>query len=318
MAMDLQKVDLRGLVAKIQAVAGTPETLNVADDGVLAIETNPSFKVDELERSIDRPGHGARPYVNVKRRCEYEFGLELRGAATPGDAAPIGTILRACGFAQTLDPGVSAIYNLVTGNFEMITINGYAAGEVVHGMDARGAVTQIEMSVRNFAKAQAMVLALPPTGVDVIEDITLPAIDYSDFQAPVPIETESFEVDIGGTKLNTISVTVDTGAQVEIYEGSESRFVFLREFYRPSGTIRVFKEQRSTFNPEDIALAHGVQDVYATIAGGGEIVRLDLRGVQLTVPTRSDQDGIAAWDIPFKATGSTTTNCMSLSFLDNP
>jgi hypothetical protein len=316
MAMDLQKSDLKGLVAAIQAVAGVPTVLDPGTHGIQALNGNYRFETDPLEREIDRPGHGARPMINVKRRGVFEGSLELRGAAAIGTAAPIAPILRGCGFAQTLSAGASAVYNLVTGSFEMLTIDGYAAGQVTHGMDARGAITRLMMSVRNFSRAEFMIMGLPLP--DVVEDVSLPTIDVSDFQAPIAIETESFEVDIGGVKLNAIDLTVDTNAQVDIYEGSETRFAFLREFYRPTGTLRVFKEQRSAFNPEEVALAHTLQDVYATITGGGEVQRLDLRNVQLGIATLSDQEGLAAWDIPFRVLGTSVTNCLSLSFLEIP
>lgn len=316
MAMDLQKTDLRALLIASQAVAGTPETLVPATHGMLVLNGEYMFETDELEREIDKPGHGARPHVNVKRRAKYTGGIELRGASVVGNASPVGRILRACGFGETLTPATSAVYGLVTSGLEIFTLGGYSAGSLVAGHDARGAISQIELSIRNFAKAQFEILAL--TGATPVVDAALPAADYSAFQAPVAIETESFEVDIGGTALNAISLTVDTGAQIEIYEGSEQRFVFLREFYRPTGTLRVFKEQRATFNPESVALAHTQQNVFAEIVGGGETVRLDLSQVQLGMARPSDQDGLAAWDIPFKVVGSTPTNCLALSFLTAP
>jgi hypothetical protein len=315
--MDLQKTDLRALLLAIQTTPGTPETLNPSNHGMLVLNGEYLFETDELEREIDKPGHGARPHVNVKRRARYTGGVELRGHATPGTAAPIGPLLRTCGFLQTLDPGVDAVYSLLGSNFPIATVAGYHAGSLVAGHDARGAITQIELSIRNFAKAQFEIMAL--TGATPVIDAALPSADYSAFQAPVAIETETFEVDLDGTALNAISLTLDTNAQIEIYEGSETRFVFLREFYRPTGTLRVFKAQRSAFHPENLALAHTVlEEVFAEIVGGGEVVRLDLKNVQLGVPRPADQDGLAAWDIPFKLIGSTPTDCLALTFAGAP
>ncbi len=316
MAMDLQKTDLRALLIAMQTTPGTPETLNPATHGMLVLNGEYTFEVDELERETDKPGHGARQHVNVKRRSRYTGGIELRGHATPGTAAPCGRILRTCGFGETLDPGVDAVYSLLTSAFPIATLGGYNAGSLVAGHDARGALTQIEFSIRNFAKAQFEIMAL--SGATPVVDAALPNADYSAFQAPVAIETETFEVDIGGTALNAISLTVDTGAQVDIFEGSEQRIAFLREFYRPTGTLRVYKEQRSAFHPENVALAHTLADIFAEIVGGGEVVRLDLKNVQLGMARPSDQDGLAAWDIPFKVVGSTTSDCLALSFADEP
>lgn len=313
MAMDLQQTNARALLIAPQPTAGTPVTLLPATHGMLVSKGSYRYSADELTRDIDKSGHGAMPFVNIKRRAQFSGGIELRGAATVGAASPIGRILRACGFAETLTPATSAIYSLVTSGFEMFSLGGYEAGTLVSGMDGRGALTKIELSIRNFAKAEFDLLAL---GQAVpVSDAAVASPDLSAFQAPVAIETETFEVDIGGTKLNAISLSVDTNAQVDIYEGSEGLFVYLKEFYKPSGTLRVFKEQRSVFHPENVALANTLQNIYGEVVGGGETLRLDLNSVQLGLAKSSEQDGLAAWDIPFKVVGSNATNCMALSFL---
>ncbi len=313
MATDIKKTDLRGLMMKIQAVAGTPEALVVGTDGILVMDGQFMFETDPLERKIDKPGHGARPFVNVKRRSRFQFGIELRGNAVVGAAAPIGTVLRACGFSQALVVSTSAIYSLVTSGHEIVTLEGYSHGQKVTGNDARGVLSSIELSIRNFAMAKVDVLGLAPA--TPVADAALPAIVTTNFQAPRAIETATFEVDIGGFKLNAISLNIDTNAAVEIYEGSEQTFVFYKEFYRPTGTLRVFKDTRASWHPENISLANTLSDVYATISGGGETVRLDLDSVQIGIPKLSDEGGVAAWDIPLSVVGSTATDALKLSFL---
>lgn len=313
MALDIQQSNLRALLIAMQAAAGVPTVLAPATDGMLVLEGDYSFSTDELERKLDKSGHGADPYVNIKRRSQFKGKVELRGAAAVGTAAPIGRILRACGFGETLTAATSAVYALVSSGYEMVTLAGYNSGSLIAGNDARGALTKIDLSIRQFATADFDLLGLP--GAVVVSDAALPAAVLTAFQAPVAIETETFAVSIGATSLDAISISVDTGAQAEIYEGANSRFTRLKQMYKPSGTIKIFKEQRADFNPEAIALANTLQDVFATITGGGETLRLDLRSVQLGVAKQVDQDGIVAWEIPFKAMGTTPTNCLSLSFL---
>jgi hypothetical protein len=205
------------------------------------------------------------------------------------------------------------VYALVTTGYEMVTLGGYNSGSLITGQDARGALTKIDLSIRQFATADFDLLALP--GAVAVSDAPLPAAVLTAFQAPVAIETETFAVSVGATSLDAISLSVDTGAQAEIYEGANSRFTRLKQLYKPSGTIKIFKEQRADFNPEAVALANTLQDIFATITGGGETLRLDLRSVQLGMAKQVDQDGVVAWEIPFKAMGTTPSNCLSLSFL---
>jgi len=317
MALDIQQSNLRALLIAMQAVAGTPTVLDPATDGMLVLEGDYAFSTDELERKLDKAGHGADPFVNIKRRSQFKGKIELRGASVVGVAAPIGRILRACGFGEVLvpvGPPKSTTYTLVTSGYEMVTLGGYNSGSLITGQDARGALTKIDLSIRQFATADFDLLALP--GAVAVSDAALPSAVLTAFQSPVAIETETFALTVGATSLDAISISVDTGAQAEIYEGANSRFTRLKQMYKPSGTIKIFKEQRAAFNPEAIALAHTLQDIFATITGGGETLRLDLRSVQLGMAKQVDQDGVVAWEIPFKAMGTTPTNCLTLSFLE--
>lgn len=309
MAMDLRQSDYRALLMKIQAAAGTAQTLAAATDSFLVLNAEHSFSTEEVEREVDKPGHGARPFVPVGKRNTHNFDIELRGAATVGTAAPIAPILRACGFGETLTASASAVYAPVTSGFELATVAAYHAGTVYNTVDARGVISQLMFDIKNFAKAKVQLMG---TGTATpVADASIPAgVDLSRFRAPVPIETETFEVDIGGKKLNTVSVALDTQATVNIYEGSESRFGFLQNFYRPTGTLRCFKEQRSNFHPENLHLASTVQAAYLEIVGGGEKLRVDMPKIQLGNAKHVDIDGIAGWEIPFKCIAPFT-----LSFL---
>lgn len=313
MALDIQQSNLRALLIAMQPVVGTPIVLSPATDGMLVLDGDYQFLTDELERKLDKAGHGSDPYVNVKRRAEYKGKIELRGAAAVGTAAPIARMLRACGFAETLTAATSAVYSLVTSGYEMVTVGGYDSGTLIAGSDARGALTKIDLSIRNFATAEFTLLGLP--GAVVVSDAALPNVDLSAFQPPVAIETETFLANIGGVQLDAISLSLDTGAAPEIYEGSNTRFTRLKDLYKPSGTIKLFKETRASYNPEALALAHTLQDIFFEIAGGGETLRLDIKNAQLGVAKRADQDGVVAWEIPFKVMGSTPTDAISLSFL---
>jgi len=313
MALDVQQSNLRALLIAIQAVAGTPIVLSPATDGMLVLDGDYQFLTDELERKLDKAGHGNDPFVNIKRRAEYKGKIELRGAAVVGAAAPIGRLLRACGFAEVLTVATSAVYGLVTSGYEMVTLGGYDSGTLIAGQDARGALSKLDLSIRNFATAEFTLVGLP--GAVAVSDAALPNADLSAFRSPVAIETETFLANIGGVQLDAISLTVDTGASPEIYEGSNSRFVRLKDLYRPSGTIKVFKEQRATYNPEALALAHTLQNLFFEIAGGGETLRVDIKNAQLGMAKRADQDGIVAWEIPFKVMGSTPSDAIALSFL---
>lgn len=317
MALDIVYTDARAMLAEIQAAAGTAETLVPAEDAHLVTGLEAMYEAGELEREIDYPGHGAKEHVLIERLLRFKFGVELRGAQTVGNASPLGRLLRGAGFGQALTPATSAIYSLVTSGHELLTMAGYSHGSLKSARDARGVLTSIELSTDNFAKGQMEFIGVATASP--ISDASVPGtVDISAFQAPVAIETESFEVDIDGTELSAQSLTINTNAQIKLYHSSRERFVFQQQRYRPTGTLRVFKETRAAFDPEAIALALTKLPVFAEIVGGGETLRLDMPAVQFGMPKEIDIDGLAGWELPFKAVGTSATNCLALSFLAAP
>ena len=395
MATDYRTSNQRLMLAAIQAVAGTPTTLVAATHSQLVLDGKFSFETDKLERAIDLTGHGSRPFLNVKRRAMFAGGCELRGHATIGNAAPIGPLLRGCGFSQTLSGGVSATYALVTTGHEMLTIRGYDSGQAVTGIDSRGVLKKLMFKVREYAKAEFEIMGLPPvkgtavssttnavgyaiaattitlasagtgtilagdyirfagqttsylvatgdadvsnggtvvlaapglvaaipaaaTAITVCEpiivDLDTPSGTFTAFQAPVALETETMQVLIGATELNATNVDIDTGAEVEIYEGSRERSVRQKTLYKPSGTLTITKEYRSDFDPEVLALANTLSDFTVKVNGGGELQTWLLKGTQLGIPKLASVDELAHWEIPFTSTGTTTVDCLAVVF----
>jgi hypothetical protein len=168
--------------------------------------------------------------------------------------------------------------------------------------------------------APGLVAAIPaaPTAITVCEpvivDLDTPSGTFSAFHAPVALETETMQVLIGSTELNATNVDIDTGAEIEIYEGSRERSVRLKTLYKPSGTLTVTKEYRADFDPEMLALANTLQDFIVKVNGGGELQTWTLKGTQLGIPKLASVDELAHWEIPFTSTGTTTVDCLGVVF----
>ncbi len=96
----------RVIAAKIEAVEGTAEVITVADAGILAID--PKFDADFKmnERNNQTNSLSPLPPVPGARSGKVTFKAELKGAGAAYAAAVkpvLGTYLRACGFAETVD-----------------------------------------------------------------------------------------------------------------------------------------------------------------------------------------------------------------------
>jgi hypothetical protein len=122
------------------------------------------------------------------------------------------------------------------------------------------------------------------------------------------------QVLIGATELNATNVDIDTGAEVEIYEGSRERSVRQKTLYKPSGTLTITKEYHSDFDPEVLALANTLSDFIVKVNGGGELQTWTLKGTQLGIPKLASVDELAHWEIPFTSTGTTAVDCLTVVF----
>lgn len=294
----------KALLVGIESTYGTDPTPAPASDAVVVLDGSSNVEADRLAREIDRATFGEDPHVLVNKRATISGGLELIGAEAAGDAAPIGPVLRACGFAETLDEGPPAIatYNPISNDFESVTGYFYHAGIRYRSNGMLGALESLEFAIRQFPRAQFTL-----TGLMVAPDEqALPSdIDLSAFQSPVAAETETLTVSIDGTELNAVSVSLNTNMEVVVHEGSELRRVWISD-RRPSGTLTIYRPELSSWNPWTIADSLSKVPLVVTCDGGsaGQKVTLTAPLIQLEYAQATEIDGAAGLEIPFVCTAS--------------
>jgi hypothetical protein len=305
--MPLRLFDQRTILVKVEVTYGTDVVPAVGTDAMLTFEGSVAFEADKLERKQDRAFFGGDPFVLVGKRAIVEFDFEMLGHATPGTAAPIGPVLRACGHGQTLSPGVSATYAPVSSGFASATIYFWHADRLFEIVGARGTIDW-SIGVKGYPKGRAKFVGLIDTSTPT--QSSPGAVTLTAFQVPPVVETETLLVTVGGTTLNAIGVEFSQNADIKIFEGSELREVTQVE-RMPNGVLRVFDDlaSLSTFNPWNIANASTDQAIEVTVSGtAGKIVRLQVPVAQLEYPRVENVDGVIVWAIPFNAKPSGAGN----------
>ena len=96
------------LLAKIQAVAGTPETLTGSEAILTSGLTITPYGGETVSRNYDRQTLGASPVINVNPQVQLQFGVELAGSGTAGTAPGWSAVARACGLEETVGAGTSS------------------------------------------------------------------------------------------------------------------------------------------------------------------------------------------------------------------
>lgn len=301
--MAMRSATDRVCLLAIEASYGVAPAMT-ASNAILLMNSQVQPAADKLTRQVDRPFFGGNPFVLVGKRITLTGDCDLIGAAVAGAAAPLGPLYRICAHSETLDAGppAEAVYAPISKNFASGAIDFYWAGIRFRLLGARGSI-DFDFSIKNYAKGSVNI-----TGLLVMpQDGEAPTpIDWSTFQTPLPIESETWEVTVGGVNVCAQQLTLQGAGTVNAIECSEGREVVISN-RTPTGTLRVFKDATlATWNPWAIADAHSIVTLQNTIAGtAGKNLSMPIRA-QLEYPRPVDIEGMAGFEIPFEAIPSGT------------
>ena len=116
----------RLILAEIESQYGTDPT-PAATDAVLVRDLNITpMQSDVVNRDLVRPYLGASEQLLANTRVECTFSVELAGSGTAGTAPRFGSVLKACGLAETAyTPAVTG--TAAAGASNSITLDGSAS-----------------------------------------------------------------------------------------------------------------------------------------------------------------------------------------------
>jgi hypothetical protein len=293
----------RQCVLKVEAEYGTDASPTGAADSMQTIEGKISYQADKLDRKIDKNYLGADPFVLINKRGMIEYEIEMIGAGTAGNAAPIGPTLRACAHSEVLVPTTSATYAPVSSAFDSASAYFAHAGLLFKLTGIRGTIDwecTIDARVIGKVKLTGLIVASTPTEA-AISGFTIAA-----FQRPPVVTVDTWTITVGGEAVNARSLTLTQGADPVIFHGSE-----MREVSHPkrasTGRLLMFQEALATLNPWAVADAETTIAIVSTVDGGaGKTGVLTIPAAQLELAAMEPIEGAAGWAIPFTAlpTGS--------------
>lgn len=295
--MPLEPFDLRATRSKIEAVEGTAETLAEAD-AIQVLEGSGQISVDQLERNLDRPNGGARPYVPVRRRVLLTGMLELTGAAVAGEATPYTDFLRHCGHTSTLNaaPDNQELTPVLYG-FPSMTHGFYHAGELLVAVGSRGRLTSIDLAINDYAKAGFEVMGK----VENYSEVAVPDDDLSDFQDPVALIEDNLQILVDDVALEGVSASIDPGITLTMVYHSEAT-VSRQTVRSVTGTLRVYRPLIATADIRSMANSAAKVPLLIDVVTGtaAKDLSLEAASMQLGEPQNVDIDGLRGWDIPVR------------------
>lgn len=290
---------LRALLHKIESQEGEDATPAPATDAILLQDGAGQINVDELERNIDQPEGGAKPYVPVRRHAVVTGDIELVGAADAGDAPPIGDLLRSCGHTEVLgDTPDNAVYTPTLTSIPSATGYFYHGGEVIKMTGSRGRLTSLNLSINDFPRAGIELMGK----VGSVDEAGMPQnISTAAFQVPLVGTEANMTITLGSFDLDGISLELDPGVTLSMLYHTEAT-VSRQGGRAVTGTLRCYRPLRSDVNIRQMAASAVPTTLlvdYDT-GTGAQGLWLSAPKVQLGEPQRADLDGLVVWDIPLR------------------
>jgi len=300
------------LLAEVEGSYGTDPVPVPATDSVLIFDlawSNESLKM--AERPAVRPSLGALQQIYGGRLVTASFKVEMKGSGTAGTAPEMSKLLRGCALGETVDPGVSVIYAPVSVSAESITLYIYEDGKLIKLTGCRGNLAPV-LESKNIGMFEFKF-----TGhVSAQTDVALPTPTYSAID-PVTWVGGSFVVD--GFSAGISSLSFDLGNELLTPDDVNGADGFGEVSSGPRNVAGSFDPLDTLVATEDWLGNFTSGALMALTTGaigsvGGNIVTIAMPAVYYLDVSPQDRGGVAAFDIPFGATESTTDDEISIAF----
>ncbi len=136
----------------------------------------------DVSRELMLPYMGHQGVILTGNYGRVAFDVEIAGAGAAGTVPAYGPLLRACGLAETVQAGVSVVYNPVSSGHEACSIYYFMDGIRHVLLGARGTFTL------NLTPPQIPRFSFTFTGLlGTISDQAMPVADFTKFIKPVPV-----------------------------------------------------------------------------------------------------------------------------------
>jgi hypothetical protein len=302
----------RLILAKAESTYGTDST-PVGADAVLVrnLDITP-IESDTVSRDLVRPYLGNSETLLANTRVSITFEVELAGSGTAGTAPRFGTLLKACGFSETVVATTSVTYAPVSSSFSSATIYFNNDGVLHKATGCRG----------TFAMTcnlnEIPVISFTMTGIyNAPTDTAAPSTTYTNQATPLIFKegnTSNFSLlSYAGCLMN---VSFDVANEVVHRELIGCTKQVLITNRAPAGEVVI--EAPTLAQKDYFAIANNNTTGSLTFTHGttaGNIVAFTAQKVDIGQPTYSDQDGIQMLNLPYVAIPTSAGNDeVSLAF----
>lgn len=296
----------RTVLVKAESTYGTDSTPAGSDAvQVRNLEITP-VEADVLSRDLIRPYLGNSPQLIANTRVTVTFEVEYAGSGTAGTAPRYGTLLKACGFSETVVASTSVTYAPVSASFDSCTIY-FSIDGIRHKVTGcRGNFSL------NLTANQIPVINFTMTGqYNAPTDTADPTPAYTNQAAPQifnDTNTTTFSLFSAAT-LALQSCQVDIGNEVIYRElvNSDKEVIITNRAASGSFAIEAPTLATKDFFAAAVAGTTGALSlVHGTAAGN--IITLSSSVVSLGNPAYAEDQGVVMLNLPFTLVPTSSGN----------
>ncbi len=293
------------IAAKVETTYRTDASPG-AGDAVYVINPSYSSEANMIERSAGVKGSIA-PFQDIYggRLAGIAFDVEVKHSGTVDTAPEIGTLLKGCGFGETVNASTSVVYEPVSTGFDSLTIYYYQDGKLKQLVGARGTVS--------FSGAAGGLLIASFAFVghdDGITDTAIISPTY-DSSVPQPFLSAGFDwAGEGSTNLSLENFSLDMGLEL-------SKPKDMNEANGYGEILVTSRKVTGTFDPLDVLDA--TIDFYSQWEGGtlgaisfdigtagGNQVAFSMPKSYITGISEGDREGQRMLEISYSAIENTS------------
>ena len=282
------------ILNKIETAYRTDSTPTAADALIATNVTFTPLEGDEVSRDLMLPYLGNQGVVLAGIHGRMEFEIEVAGAGAAGTVPKYGSILRACGMAETINAGTDVVYSIVEDDVESTSIYFISDG-VQHVLLGARASVSMNFTPKQIPKFRFTVVGLLGTITDIA---TMPAVIMTGWQTPLHVQMANTTMSLHGWDSVAESLAIDLGNTLtpRFLIGDELVMISDR---RSTGTAVVEARGLATVDWFDKALNRG-RGALNLVHGidAGNIVEIDAPAVEIGRLTQGQTDNISNYSLP--------------------
>lgn len=277
----------QALLAKIETTYGVDPTPTGLANAVLVRNLNLTpMQLESEARGLKLPYLGNDEDIVNSFYGMLDYEVEIAGAGAAGTAPKYGVLLRGCGMAEVITPGVRVVYTPVSSGFESLTQYFYQDGVLHRFFGSRGDV-EMTLNAKSIPvfKFKFMGLFQP------VIDAALPTPTFGQVK-PVAVNkvNTTFSIHAVSTPMTQLSLGLKNDVKYRNLVGYEGVDLIDRAPDGSSEFEATLMATKNWFNVARDQTLDALQIVHGTAAGN--IVEIDAAKVQITEPTYAENDGI--------------------------